>query len=381
MSGVSTAVREPPVLSDPEAIIREARRRQHRRWTAIAAVLVVVSVIAISTSTLDDRHAASTHGAVRPARSHPTASAGSGPPAVGFLSTAYGSDVHSLSVWSWNGKRIRTLHTRRNAECCDVGYLSPDGTRLLIFDNTDKPQTGNAQELDLDGRVVAEGFRVGGMFMSADDSRHVCQLTSASLVLIDPGHGQRLVARLPLTYGPQGTPEVLRCSVVDDQAIVAEYGNSGAITVTAVNLSTGRATKPHWAPVAAATVIAISGNGRYLLEHARLGSEIVDTATGAVVAHLDSQPDAISWNGHLVVQSTTQTHLEIVDWRTGVVRWPPTKSLDIRSTFQVTARSRSDDLALTVATPDGHGHAALWLITPSTPSTLLDNAVAARFDR
>jgi hypothetical protein len=49
MVGVSTALRDSPVIADPDALIREARRRQRRRWTAIGAVIVVAAVVTVST--------------------------------------------------------------------------------------------------------------------------------------------------------------------------------------------------------------------------------------------------------------------------------------------------------------------------------------------
>ena len=47
MSRSATALRESPIVPDPEALIREARRRQRRRWTAIGAALVALVVVAV----------------------------------------------------------------------------------------------------------------------------------------------------------------------------------------------------------------------------------------------------------------------------------------------------------------------------------------------
>ena len=65
MSGPATALRESPIVSDPDALIREARRRQHRRWMAIGAVIVVAGMVAAVTVDVRRHHAATPHDVVR----------------------------------------------------------------------------------------------------------------------------------------------------------------------------------------------------------------------------------------------------------------------------------------------------------------------------
>jgi hypothetical protein len=66
---MNSALREPPIVSDPDALIREARRRQRRRWIAIGAVVIVGSALALTAIGLR-RHATTPRHAVRAAVPH-----------------------------------------------------------------------------------------------------------------------------------------------------------------------------------------------------------------------------------------------------------------------------------------------------------------------
>jgi photosystem II stability/assembly factor-like uncharacterized protein len=334
----------------------------------------------------------STDGAHWEQRASAEQSAVAGPPAVGFLSAPTGTDVHKLSVWGWTGDKIATLSTKR--ACCSVTSVSPDGSRVLTSgDGTAPPEV-----LDVHGKSLAQLDPIVGPVVWADDSRHVCELRPheksgpvfagpADLVLIDPGHGERTVAQVP-GYGPHTQPLFLRCSVVDDQVTVADQTLSRNGTITGIELSTGRTYTPKWVPGdRLAEVIAISGNGRYVLESSGTASgyRVVDTLTSAVVGHVDGQPMELSWDGHLVVELINGLDLAVVDWRTGAVLWRSGNQnggpggSGIVTAASVAARPESDDLALTVNDLPGRDPktAQLWLVTPSTPPKLLANAVAA----
>jgi hypothetical protein len=358
-----------------------------RGKTGRSAFVVALAVVATACSSGGGHRTATSTSIARPV-------VVSTPPADGFLSAGAGSDVHGLSVWSWTGRRITTIRSTASVQCCGIYALSPDGTRLLRYD--DRPgATPRAQVVDTHGRVLAQVTGLG-YAVWADDSHHLCELRPhraqdgyvngpADLVLVDPGHGERIVGQVP-GYGPHTGPAILRCSFLDDQAIVADNTMGTNTSITAVQLSTGRASTPNWAgPPVATNVVAISGNGRYALEQGSgpLGteSEIVETSTAAIVGHVAGQAEDISWNGHLVVVSvpTQSSILQVVDWRTGVLHWrsanPGRGPVPVPSAA-VTSRPNSDDLALAISDLPGHdlGSAALWLVTP-TSHKLLDNDV------
>jgi hypothetical protein len=339
--------------------------------------------------------AACSGGGARHAAPTTTAVKRSPPPAAGYLSAAPGDNVHSLSVWGWNGHRISTLTTSAAAECCHLGALSPDGTRLLLFD--DRPGAApSAKVTDVRGRVLARVADLGDASW-ADDSRHLCDLRPhvkhqgfadgpADLTLIDPGHGRRVVAQVP-GYGPHADPIMLRCSVIDDEAILAVNFMGRTDAITAVRLSTGRTSTPRWAPRRASSdVVGVSGNGRYALEIGSgprgVNSEIVDTSTGAIVGRQYGQPYNISWNGRLVVVVINGLILQVVNWRTGSLRYKSPAKTDPRPApdlgAAVSARPHTDDLALTISELVGHdpNSAALWFVSASKPPKLVDNTVA-----
>ena len=72
MSGTRTALKEAPApdLVDHGLVIREARRRQRRRWHVIGAVIVAAACLAIAIVGLTGGRQATRHGVARPARTH-----------------------------------------------------------------------------------------------------------------------------------------------------------------------------------------------------------------------------------------------------------------------------------------------------------------------
>jgi hypothetical protein len=94
-----------------------------------------------------------------------------------------------------------------------------------------------------------------------------------------------------------------------------------------------------------------------------------------VVAHLDGQPLAISWDGHVVIEMLStppnSSSLEAVDWQTGAVLWRYQSAAD-RNGFvpyvQAQDEPNADAIALTTVPTPGtdasQGLAELWLIRP-----------------
>ena len=301
--------------------------------------------------------------------------------AVGFISAPAGRDRHTVVEWGWDGRRIRTVRTDGVVDCCNTVTLSPDGTRLLVPGD---PSGGEV--LDVEGHVLARTSD-GGQW--ADDSRHLCALRPhgpthglpdgpADLVLVDPGHGERVVASV-LGYGPHAAPALLRCSVRDDEALVVENQMAMNTSIRAVRLSTGAVTTPSWAPASVddGEVVAVSGNGRdALLQVSSSGArgEVVDTTTGAVLARTQGQPGDLSWDGHVVLETVfPDLRLRAVDWRTHSTRWisrpPPAGGPWPDASYALVARTGTDDVALAVTNQprEPYGEAELWILRAGVP--------------
>jgi hypothetical protein len=314
-----------------------------------------------------------------------TTSAASPVPPAGFLSAPPSGDRHTLVEWGWDAHQLRTLHLSETVDCCTTVFLSPDGTRLLLTDD--------GEILNLQGQPIAKGPDIGGTW--ADDSRHLCSLRThsvtsrppegpADLLLVDPGRATRVVAQVP-GYGPHTGASILRCSIKNDEAIVAENSFASNLEIRAVRLSTGAETTPPWVPNATiGEIVAVSGNGRYALEQIT-GSgprgQVLDTTTGAVVAHVSGQPGDLSWDGHLVLETIDPTlQAQAIDWRSNSVVWRsaaqnPSCPCPLAS-YAFRARPNSDDLALAVTNQPGQpsGQATLWRIT-NHRSVLVDKAI------
>jgi hypothetical protein len=261
-----------------------------------------------------------------------------------------------------------------------------------LVDGTSDGPIAATQVLDLQGRVVAQSRDLGGVW--ADDSRHLCNVRPhhenqspfdgpADLVVSDPGHRSQVIA-ITFRYHPHGGPVVLRCSITDDQAIIGDRFFGGVAGVLAIKLSTGAVTKPSWVPDQSASVVAISGNGRYVLElshEAGPGGRVIDTRSGRIVGHVDGQPTDISWNGHLVTAVVNGLDLGVIDWRTGRVVWRSANrspdTIGILTGAQVAARPFSDDLALAVSGIPGQPlqQASLWLVTNARPPRKLASSL------
>jgi hypothetical protein len=186
-------------------------------------------------------------------------------------------------------------------------------------------------------------------------------------------------------YGPHTAPSILRCSIKNDEAIVAENTLASNLEIRAVRLSTGAETTPAWVPNATiGEIVAVSGNGRYALDLLRnVGprGQVLDTTSGAVVARISGQPRDLSWDGHLVLETIDPTlQAQAIDWRSNSVVWRsaaqnPTCPCPAAS-YALRARPNTDDLALAVTNQPGqpYGQSTLWRVVDDR-SLLVDKAV------
>ena len=315
-------------------------------------------------------------------------------PKAGFLSESVNDDGHTFTVWNWDGTRAAVVHgiplpTRNPNDSFGsiavapnwmgpYAAVAPDGTRFLA----NIPPTGlgppSWEVTDLTGRVLNQGTGVGGVW--ATDSRHVCGLSPidpgaaalggpsgpAALVITD-GSGARHTVGTNISFPDGGALGVVRCDIAHNEAVVAGGGQSFP---RIVSLSNGTARIPAWAN-ADTRLGGVSGNGRYAAVYtaSSTGSaagRVVDTATGKTVAKLTGIPDAISWNGNLVVETTGPAKYEIVDWVTGGVVWKldPVGGLPMNDAPPVAAtRAHTDDLAINATNVPGMAFGTLEIVT------------------
>jgi hypothetical protein len=105
---------------------------------------------------------------------------------------------------------------------------------------------------------------------------------------------------------------------------------------------------------------------------------------GRVVARLHGDPLAISWAGHVVIESLfsppNSFSLQAVDWQTGAVLWRNQSAAE-RNGFvpdvQTQDEPNADAIALTTVPNPGADFsqdlAELWLIRPGYPARELSN--------
>ncbi len=294
---------------------------------------------------------------------------------VAFVSAPTSPADPTLVEWDWRGHRLRTVTLSAPVDCCGPATLSPDGNRLLVFDDR-----GQGEIRDVAGTVLTRGSFSGAVW--ADDSGHLCVVRPhdppnpvasgpADLVLIDMTGKERDVGEVG-SFGPHAAPEILRCSVNDDQAVVAENELGMNARIYAVNLSSGQVTVPTWAQGGGAWLVAISGDGRHALElRVNAGaprSQIVETSTNRVVARLAGQGEAVSWNGHVALVSTPSLQLEAVDWRTNKIVWSSRAQNPQcpcpEASYAMRPRTNTDDFAIAVSNQPAQpaGQAMLWRV-------------------
>ena len=313
----------------------------------------------------------------------------------GFLSLPLGGDKHTVTLWSWGGKQVSQAHTGPVADCCTTVNQSPDGSRILVW------QGSGAEIIDSSsGKVLGTSADANGMW--ADDSQHLCfvrsnpsgvEVGTGELVLSDPGHSERVVAQVG-PYGVEQEQRMAYCSIAQNEAIVFLLTMGTVSKVTEVSLKTGAITTPPWAApcqTSCTPPVAVSGNGKYVLESRSGGGQIVDAASGKILGSLTGQPESISWDGNVVVEFSTQgtgtasyDEVQVVDWRTNTVLWTggSTEGSSPASpcagpNAAVAARPATDDLALDLSGGCGlqYGQGALWLIPAHGTAKLLNGRV------
>jgi hypothetical protein len=304
---------------------------------------------------------------------------------VAFLSIPVGSSDGTLVEWGANGQRVRTV--RLNAPTPNDASLSPDGTRLLV--STDDT---HSEITDVRGKVLVHGLKHGVVW--AADSRHLCALQPhatkptgermgspyytgpADLLVVDPGHGERVVGQFGVEGAERG-PQIVRCDVAEGNALLIDSGLMGSGFVSELHFNTGKVTKPPWTRIGRRSqqFIGLSGDGKYaqlVYVHPSVEGRIVDTTTGKTVTVLPGQPRGLSWNGHVALQDSPGEQLRAIDWRTRTTLW---RSRAHRGVPQAAIAEVPNSDALALFVPGYERLQQLYLVA-GTNTTMLGNATS-----
>ena len=300
-------------------------------------------------------------------------------PPVGILSVPNRGNGHTLELWSWDGKHLKSIHTGPAIGCCVFPTLSPNGQRILVPYSTGGGHAA-AEVITTSGHLVARSPQFFGAIW-ASDSRHLCALEynlsqgpplEASFVLVTPGEPTRVIARVPTPGLTSHTGyQVESCDVAENQGVVFadHHGCRDERDSTSI-----LPTAPGPSPAGASELRPSSFPATGITQVQALG-QVIDTGTGRIVARLHGDLTAISWLGHVVVEVDQRAwRLEAVDWVTGKVLWtsgPPGEFPRPFPFADVASRPGTDDLALDVNPPHG-ARSSIWLVRPEGPAKLLD---------
>ena len=279
---------------------------------------------------------------------------------------------YRLVALDWNGTLVGTLYTSSPAS------QAPDGTRLFMG-------SGYA---DQSGTILAPPLGLKGGPGFADDSRHVCEMRTATGSL-PTGNGEPAwlyagAIGSPLhrvvqfgQYGGQSAPGIVACSYQSDRAVIVEDVIAWTSEVRVYALSTGALLYQHQYPSGqVASSVLASHDGRYLAEQTNVANGdtlIRRISDGTIVARLAGQRVvAFSWDGSRVITgptvgSTNNQEVRLVDWQRGQILWRQAEPAGIGTGFanvSVLARPGGTDLVVGVAA-DSTGESPvdqLWLV-------------------
>ncbi|HEY4871055.1 MAG TPA: Ig-like domain-containing protein [Candidatus Dormibacteraeota bacterium] len=287
--------------------------------------------------------------------------------------------VYRLVALDWNGTLVGSLYTTTMAN------QAPDGTRLFLG-------SGYA---DQTGTILAAPLGLKGGPGFADDSRHVCEMRTATGSL-PTGNGEPAwlyagALGSPLhrvvqfgQYGGQSGPRIAACSYQSDRAVVVEDVIAWTSEVRVFALSTGALLYQHQYPSGqVASSVVASHDGRYLAEQTMstdaqgfqvYGDTLIRrTSDGTVVARLAGQSVVnFSWDGSRVITmpahgSVGNREVRLIDWQHGQILWrlaEPAGVAPDAAYVSTLARPGGTDFMVGVSA-DGTGQSPveqLWLV-------------------
>ena len=314
-----------------------------------------------------------------PPRRTPSGATLTGGPST-FFSVPTAS-LSALSVYKWDGELIGHGTAAVPLGCCTVEQ-SPDGSVLEIGTSTGAVVMGRFANLveNLTGPLV------GGVW--AQDDVHSCVIQQdardspdVTLYVVGPGSQTSKVVILQ-GFGPHEGTGVIICDVAHNFALLATSFMGEVEALIKVRLSDGTTVweqKANASTTPCASPNVISQGDTYEAEGSTSQGVVCDLATGRVVARLRGEPVAISWAGHVVIESLSTPpnsfSLEAVDWQTGAVLWRSQSAAErngLVPEVQAQDEPNADAIALTTEPNPGADFsqdlAELWLIRPGSPA-------------
>ena len=258
------------------------------------------------------------------------------PPAgVAVFYTRETGNPHGLVAYDWSGQRRGRLSLPTWVE---IGRLQPAPNGLEFFLNP--PTPGDyAAYFDRGGRTIFETDDESFISQAwADDSEHVCVLSSQGLAARLPGQPDKVVP------GPSDATMVVGCSLRSDVAVVA---SSNAIHV--VSLSSGRTLRS----LSVAGTVVASMDATYLAVTPDPAAPLAvyrvsDLSRPAAELDAGLQPLAFSGDDSLLLTTQPGGELKAIALKTGKVTW--TYNASPSSVDFVTARPAAADFVLYLST-------------------------------
>lgn len=272
-------------------------------------------------------------------------------PLIAYNLPLDGARIHLVD---WTGRQA-SLITRPEVRPFTA---SPDGSRILFASLSDH------QWLLTDGRgtLLRKLTDPGVVTHWGDDNRSICAVPNPGphgngptdrLTLLTPTGTWRQVVRLGDMLRPGDLLEILACSPLADQVVVASTPSCcGAREARLYRLSSGKMLAERTYADQAVTSLIASHDGRYLGESQRSDSVIWDLVHGHRVATLrGGQVDGFSWNGRRILStpSASSGPPVILEVASGATVWKGTAGTQFKQ-----ARPASDDMLLDVAGRGGY---------------------------
>jgi hypothetical protein len=312
-----------------EVVAAHPRRGPNYQWLAVAAALVLGTLVVVGLMSTRLAHRSSVPV------THPKASpvAGDyGPPPAGVPLIYVHDPNHPtwLIAYDWTASPRGTV---KLSQPLPGVQMAPDGQSFLSVPSA---KGGPGLFLDRLGQSVSSpgpaGRYSGGEW--ADDNRHFCSVAvdqpalTWTLVTQLPGESPRQVNVIARdSHVGQSSVIIAACSFRHDQAVAVRTTVAWPSELWVMRLSDGKVLSHHTYTAAELTTVVATGDGAYIAENSSgvaygaLKTNIRRVSDWTVVSTFDPSAQVLGFNtdGSLVLifQSTplAPNHLEVIDWQ------------------------------------------------------------------